>query len=137
MDIQTYRDVTFPFDTAFANDHGKVRLLAAVVNDYATLIIGYSYYGDDPETSCSQVLDWDENGVFAGGEHPSMNLVPPPGQIEGKRAALSAEIGEIRQRLDENPDAPKAWRSRDEHRLAELERSLVNVEARHIWGREA
>lgn len=132
MSIQSYKDVSFPFDTEFANDGGKIRLLACVSNDYATHIIGYSYY-DDPLTNCSQVLEWDENGKFGVGQYPTMDLVPPPGAVESQLQALEAEIAEIRQRLDENPDAPEAWRSGDERRLGELQRKAANISAPHIW----
>lgn len=135
-EIKTYKDVTFPFDTKFADHEGKVRLLACISNEYSTRLVGYSYY-NDPLTDCSQVLDWDENGVFAGGAHPSMNLVPPPGAVESQKKALSEEIATIRQRLADNPGAPEAWRSSDEYRLAQLERSLVNLAAPHIWDRAA
>ncbi len=133
MTIRTYKDVTFPFDTEFVDGLGKVRLLAAVVNDYAAHIIGYSCYGD-PLTSCSQVLEWDENGIFGGGGYPTMNLVPPPGVVADRQAALEGEIVEIRHRLNSNPDAPEAWRSRDERQLAALERQLAKLSAPHIWG---
>lgn len=136
MTIQTYADVTFPFDTEYADGHCKIRLLAAVVNDYATHIIGYTYY-DDPTTSCSQVLEWDENGVFAQGRYPDMDLVPPPGVIESRIRTLNEEVAAIRQRLAENPNAPEAWRAGDESRLESLERQLAKLTAPHIWDRAA
>lgn len=132
MTIQTYKDVTFPFDTEFADGAGKARLLAFIGDK----LIGYSYYGD-PEQSCSQVLDWDENGVFGGGAHPSMNLVPPPGMIEDRLATLNSEIATIRQRLADNPDAPEAWRAGDQRRLEQLERHVEKLSVPHIWDRAA
>lgn len=137
MTIQTYADVTFPFDTEYADGRRKVRLLAAVVNDHATHIIGYTYDGDDPTISFSQVIDWDENGVFAGGRHPGMDLVPPPGVIESRIRTLNEEVAAIRQRLAENPNAPEAWRAGDESRLESLERQLAKLTAPHIWDRAA
>jgi hypothetical protein len=136
MDIRTYADVQFPFDTQYADDEGLVRLLACVRNDHCVKIIGYSYYGD-PLSNCSQVLDWDENGVFAGGAHPRMDLVPPPGAVEDQRTALTAEIDAITKRLAENPNAPEAWRAGDERTLAALQRKLDKLAAPHIWERAA
>lgn len=136
MTIKTYKDVTFPFDTEISGGTAKVRLLACVSNDYSTKLVGYTYYGD-PETDCSQALEWDENGIFGGGAHPSMNLAPPPGAVEGLLAAMNAEIAEIRQRLDANPNAPEAWRSADERRLRSLEGAVANLAAPHIWGQAA
>lgn len=134
MTIKTYRDVTFPFDTEISDGHAKVRLLAAVCNEYNTHIIGYIYYGDDPATSCSQVLEWDENGIFGGGQYPSMDLVPPPSAVEGRLAAINAELAELQKRLDDNPDAPEAWRSADERKIRGLKENLANLAAPHIWG---
>lgn len=133
MTIRSYADVTFPFDTEFADGHGKIRLLAAVVNDYATHIIGYSHYGD-PDKSCSQTLEWDAEGKFGGGGYPTMDLVPPPGLIEDRLNSLNSEIAEIRERLADNPNAPAAWRSADERKLVQLERQASNLTAPHIWG---
>lgn len=136
--MKTYKDVQFPFDTEMVGGTPKVRLLAAVCNDYATHIIGYTYYGDDPNTECSQVLEWDENGVFStqpGME--SMALVLPPGAVEARIASVEAEMVEIRQRLADNPDAPEAWRSRDEAQLRKLEGVTDKLRAPHIWNRAA
>lgn len=136
MSIQSYRDVPLPFDTEFADRESKVRILAVVANDWACHVIGYTYY-DDPLTSCSQVLEWDENGIFGGGGYPSMNLAPPPGQVEARAAAMRAEIEEIDARLAAHPNAPAEWTDRDMARRRSLEEAVEKLAAPHIWGEAA
>lgn len=131
--IETYADVTFPFDTRFANGGLKVRLLGRVVGSHKTTIIGYYYHGDDPTKSFGQVLNWDENGVFSEGLHPEMDIIPPPGAIAGRLSTLTTELTSIRDRLAANPDAPQEWRSVDEVCAEQIEKQLVILSSPHIW----
>ncbi len=138
MSIQTYKDVSFPFDTEMVGGSPKVRLLAAVgCDEWGWKIIGYTYHGDDPLVECAQTIAWDAQGTFADGQYREMNLVPPPGAVEAQIASMTAEVDAIRLRLAENPNAPLEWRSADERRLASIEKAAGNLRAPHIWDRAA
>ena len=120
-----YTKATFPLEIVW-HENGKVRLLAAFANG----VVGVSYHRDSDGTEyLSQALNWDDQGRFAGGKYPDMDLPPPPGKANVVANEWQREADAIQTRLDANPDAPEAWRAPDEQRLAALLRKIGEFNA--------
>ena len=125
--LDDYTKATFPLELKWGGC-GKVRLLAA----FDDKVVGVSYWTyENPDgtvtETLSQVLDWDGQGRFAGGAHPSMDLPPPPALVAGRVAEMRDEIAAIQKRLDAYPDAPPEWRSKDEANIRHLERRIAEL----------
>lgn len=123
--LDDYTKAEFPLDLPWK--YGRARLLAAF-GDHVVGVILFVQTNDDgsERLSLAQVLNWDGQGKFAGGEYPEMNLPPPPAKTADRVAELRDEMANCQGRLDGMPDAPAEWRGIDERRirsiLAEIEK---------------
>lgn len=122
-DLESWADAPFPVQ--IIRGMSKVVLLAAVGEPRQ--VVGYIYHGNTPEDSWTcQAVAWNADGGFGDcrGTHPSMDLPPPPAQTGAEVLRLREEVAEMQARLDAYPDAPDAWRKRDENAVQRLTRRI-------------
>lgn len=114
--LDDYTKAEFPLDLPWS--YGKCRLLGAIGDKVVGATCHITTHGDGSEIlSLSQSLHWNGQGIYGSGEHPSMNLPPPPAKVAARVAELQDQIAEAQGRLDSAPDAPQEWRSIDERAI--------------------
>ena len=122
--LDDYTKAEFPLDLQW-QDFIMVRLFG-VIGDR---VVGASFtVNSDGTEAVSQVLDWAGNGEWSSGEYPHMNLPMTPARMHERRSFLRGERAAITGRLETYPGAPEEWRSKDEKRLADIDRELAKLE---------
>ena len=121
--LDDYTKAQFPLDLQW-QDFIMVRLFGVI----GERVIGASYtVNSDGTEAVSQVLDWAGTGEWSSGEYPNMNLPMTPARMNDHRSFLRSERAAITERLEAYPGAPEEWRSKDEKRLADIDRELAEL----------
>lgn len=118
----SYLDGPFPMDVPM-NNGGKARLLAT----FGDKVVAVIFWGEPENPWSIDARVFDAEGIYAA-EHPSLNLIPPPGLRAAKTAVLRAEIREAELRISSNPDAPATWIENDKRTIARLLRLIDDIE---------